>query len=95
MLGGFAYTDGIRWPIPQQEVPAVAKQLRRHATVEVLKPIKLARAPITVRGFDTSGKFVCRLEINGAGVDVFAGEKGGKLICRLNWEGFLDALTAR
>lgn len=71
----------------------MTKQSRRRATVAISKPMVLARAPLTIRGYSKSGKFVCRLEISGAGVKMHAGGKGGKWICNLTWEGLVANLS--
>jgi hypothetical protein len=46
-------------------------------------------------GYDKEEKFVCRLEINAAGIAVFSGEKGGKKLCDLNWERLVQKLSRR
>lgn len=62
------------------------KQRRRSSYLNVPVTIELARTPITIWGYDKAGKFVCRLEINGAGVEVFAGGKAGKHLGNMTWE---------
>ena len=49
--------------------------------------------PVKVWGYDKKGKFVCRVEINGAGVAVYGGTKGQKRVADLTWEGFVKRLA--
>jgi hypothetical protein len=56
--------------------------------------IDLNKAGLEIKGYGTTGDFVCRLEINGAGVKVFAGEKGVKTIAEANWEQLVEKLSA-
>ena len=54
--------------------------------------VELTRAGLLVRGYDGLGKFVCRLKINSAGIQVFTGEKGGRQIAYANWEELVKKL---
>lgn len=69
-------------------------EVKRSATLEIRDPqfLGIGRAVI-IRGYDPSGKFVCRLEISNAGLEVFTGEKGGKCLCKLTWEGLVNTLN--
>lgn len=71
----------------------MAKQKRRSTTVQIKKQIEIERARLVVRGYDKKGDFVCRLEISNAGIEAFAGEKGGRQLCNLNWEAVRNALA--
>jgi hypothetical protein len=55
--------------------------------------LRLDKKRIKIWGYDKSEKFVCRLEINAAGVEVFAGERGGKSLCNLTWESLVVQLS--
>ena len=48
--------------------------------------IEISKKPIYVYGYSKSGEFVCRLEINSAGIAVYAGTKGRKRLGDLSWE---------
>lgn len=48
--------------------------------------IEIGKRPIYVWGYSKSGEFVCRLEINAAGIAVYAGTKGRKKLGDLSWE---------
>jgi len=48
--------------------------------------IEIGKRPIYVWGYSKSGEFVCRWEINAAGIAVFAGKKGRKKLEDLSWE---------
>jgi hypothetical protein len=54
-------------------------------------PLGIGKA-VTIWGYGKAGQFVCRLEISSAGIDVYSGPKGKKLLQKLNWEGVVDAL---
>ncbi len=70
------------------------KQLKRRRRSYLFTPItQLGIKPVIIWGYDTSEKFVCRLEINGAGAAVFSGEKGGEKLCNASWEKLVAALS--
>lgn len=54
--------------------------------------IELGKKPIYVWGYDKSEDFVCRLEINAAGIAVFTGKKGQKKLRDLTWEELITDL---
>lgn len=54
--------------------------------------IQLGVRGLTVWGYSTKRKFVCRLWVNSAGVTVYSGTKGNKRIANLTWEGLVAKL---
>jgi len=48
--------------------------------------IPLGKRGLDVYGYGRTGKFVCRVEINAAGMALYTGKKGRKLIINLSWE---------
>ena len=69
-------------------------ELKRSSYLYLRDSVSLGKGrAVTIWGYDTSGKFVCRLEVSNAGVAVFSGEKGGKRLCNLTWEGFVNTLA--
>jgi hypothetical protein len=54
--------------------------------------IHLTKKPIKVWGYSQSDKFVCRLEINSAGLAIYSGKTGGKTLCDWNWEKLVKKL---
>ena len=72
----------------------MAKQHRRSSYISLPGNIELQRSPVVVWGYDKSDKFVCRLEISGAGIAVYAGEKGGKMLSNATWEKLVKILDA-
>jgi hypothetical protein len=48
--------------------------------------VHLRKKPIKIWGYDKSDKFVCRLEINAAGLEVFSSKNGAKMLCNWTWE---------
>jgi hypothetical protein len=69
------------------------KQHRRSSYLHVPQVIALERSPIMIWGYDPSGEFVCRLEINGAGIAVYSGKKGGKQLLNVTWERLVEDLS--
>jgi len=47
---------------------------------------------VRVWGYGKKGKFVCRVELNSAGLAVFSGTKGQKKIANVTWEGLVKRL---
>jgi len=47
---------------------------------------------VRVWGYGKKGKFVCRVELNSAGLAVFSGTKGQKKIANVTWEGLIKRL---
>lgn len=47
---------------------------------------ELGVKPIRFWAYDKRGKFVCRVELNSAGVAVFSGVKGKRRIADMGWE---------
>lgn len=68
------------------------KPTRRSSYFEIPSGFELARSPITIWGYDQSQKIVCRLEINGAGIAVYSGPKGKKMLLNDTWERFVQDL---
>jgi hypothetical protein len=55
--------------------------------------MRLGNKPIKIWGYDKAHKFVCRLEVSRAGIEVFAGERGGKKLCDDSWQRFVKRLS--
>ena len=55
--------------------------------------LQLGKRPIKIWGYDKSEDFVCRLEINSAGVAIFSGGRGGKKLGDYSWERLVRKLT--
>jgi hypothetical protein len=71
----------------------VKKQKRRSSYLKLPKPIELQVSPVVVWGYNGDGEFVCRLEINSAGIAIIAGTKGRKTLRNLTWERLVKDLT--
>ena len=72
----------------------IMKKRRRRTSYLATPWLPLKNSPVIIYGYDKSGKFVCRLEINAAGVAVFAGEKGNKPIANHSWERLVGVLES-
>ena len=62
------------------------KKIKKRSSYLSARNIHLGKKPIIIWGYDQSDTFVCRLEINAAGLEVFSGVTGGKRLCDWNWE---------
>ena len=72
----------------------MAESKRRSSSLFMRDQVYLGKGrAVTIRGYDTDGKFVCRLEISSAGLAVIAGGKGGKTLCNLTWERLVAKLS--
>jgi hypothetical protein len=61
--------------------------LRYDATIEV------GRTPVTVWGYDKRGRFVCRVKLTAAGIEVKAGKLGTRKIADVTWERLVERLA--
>jgi len=59
------------------------KRKRRSSYLNVRDATLGKGRAVTIWGHGLSGEFVCRLEVSSAGVDVYSGAKGQKLVCKL------------
>jgi len=57
--------------------------------------VELGIKPAFVWGYGRSGKFVCRVEINSAGIAVYSGRKGTKRLGNMSWQGLVKRLDTR
>ncbi len=62
--------------------------MKRSSYLKHDETIELGKRGLTVWAYGRTGKYVCRVEINAAGVKVCAGKKGGKTLANLSWEKF-------
>lgn len=67
--------------------------MKRSSYLKYDEVVSLGRRGLTVWGYDKTGVFVCRVEINGAGLAIYSGTKGRKKIANANWERLVMKLT--
>ena len=48
--------------------------------------------PVFVWGYGGSGWFVCRVEVNSAGIAVYSGKKGTRRLANVSWDGLVERL---
>jgi hypothetical protein len=65
---------------------------RKRSSYLSARDLQLGKRPIKIWGYDKSEDFVCRLEINAAGVEVFSGGRGGKKLGNYSWEQLVTKL---
>jgi hypothetical protein len=69
-------------------------KVKRSSTMQYPGYIDLGVGPsVRVRGYNKKGKFVCRVELNTAGLAVYTGTKGLKRIANVTWEKLVERLT--
>jgi hypothetical protein len=71
------------------------KEQQLHSSFLSARWLELGRRPIYVFGYSKTGKFVCRLEINAAGIAVYTGTKRRKKLCDKSWEGLVKNLAEK
>jgi hypothetical protein len=67
---------------------------RKRSSYLSARDLRLGKREIKIWGYDKSERFVCRLEINAAGLAMFSGQKGGRKVCDLSWESLVEKLDA-
>lgn len=55
---------------------------------------KSRASTLNVWGYEKGEDFTCRLEISRAGIAVYTGRKGNKLLDDFSWKGFIERLEA-
>jgi len=55
--------------------------------------IELGKRGLKLWAYGKTGKYVCRVEINAAGIAVYTGKKGGKRLADVNWENLVKRLS--
>ena len=56
--------------------------------------IELGKRGIQIWCYGKTRRYVCRLEVNAAGLAVYTGKTGKKLIADVSWERLIEKLTA-
>lgn len=69
--------------------------MKRSSYLKYDEIISLGKRGLTVWGYDKSEKFVCRVEINAAGLALFSGAKGRKRIANVSWERLVSEFSAK
>jgi len=69
--------------------------MKRSAYIRHDAIVPLGKRPVFVWGYGKTGKFVCRVGINGAGLAVYAGTKGGKKLADVTWDGLVKKLRRK
>jgi hypothetical protein len=54
--------------------------------------VELKRTPLFVSGYNKAGNFVCRIGMSSAGLAVYAGTTGNKLLADVTWETLVKRL---
>jgi hypothetical protein len=71
-------------------------KLKRSSSMQYRGYVDLGMGPsVRIRGYDKKSKFVCRVELNSAGLALFSGTKGQKKIANVTWEQLVERLDQR
>ena len=68
--------------------------MKRSSYLKYDEGIQLGKRGLTVWGYGKTGKFACRVEINGAGIAIFTGPKGQKKLANVSWENVVTRLSS-
>ena len=60
--------------------------MKRSSYLKHDETIELGKRGLTIWGYNKRKKFVCRVEINAAGLALYSGNKGGKKLVDASWE---------
>jgi len=66
---------------------------RRSSYLRYNATIGIGHTPVTVWGYDKKGRFVCRVKLTAAGIEVKAGRLGTRKIADVTWEQLVDRLS--
>ena len=67
--------------------------MKRSSYLKYDEVVELGKRGLTIWAYGKTRKFVCRLEINAAGVAVFSGVKGKKRIANVSLEQLVGKLS--
>ena len=67
--------------------------MKRSSYLKYDEVVSLGKRGLTVWGYGPKGRFVCRVEINAAGLALYSGTKGKKRIANATWEGLVKRLS--
>jgi hypothetical protein len=69
--------------------------MKRSSYLKYDETVELGRRGLTVWAYGKKRKFACRVEINAAGMAVFAGSKGRKKLANVTWEKLVERLAKK
>jgi hypothetical protein len=69
--------------------------MKRSSYLEYAAVQSMGVKPLRVWAYNKKGKFVCRVEVNGAGIAVYGGKKGRRRVADVTWEKLLDRLDKK
>jgi hypothetical protein len=67
--------------------------MKRSTYLKYDEKIELGKRGLTVWAYRPKEKYVCRVQINAAGIAVYTGKKGGKRVADVNWESLVERLS--
>jgi hypothetical protein len=69
--------------------------MKRRSYLRYGAEVELGIKPAFIWGYGKKGKFVCRVEINSAGLAVYTGKKGTRRLGNMSWASLVKRLDNR
>lgn len=69
--------------------------MKRSSYLKYDEIIQLGKRGLKVWGYGKRQRFICRVEINAAGVAVYTGPKGRKKLANVSWEKLVELLSKK
>jgi hypothetical protein len=69
--------------------------MKRSSRIQYRGEIDLKQTPLKIWGYDSNDNFVCRLEINSAGLAIYTGPTGTQPLADLSWRKLVSSLARR
>lgn len=67
--------------------------MKRSSYMRYDEVVELGRRGLKIWAYGKNKKYVCRVEINAAGLALYAGKKGKRLLANCAWERLVEKLT--
>ncbi len=67
--------------------------MKRSSYLKYDETVELGKRGLTIWAYGRTGRYVCRVEINAAGIKVSSGKRGGKCLANVSWESFVKNFT--
>ena len=68
--------------------------MKRSSYMKYDEVVTLGKRGLKIWAYGRTRKFVCRVEINAAGIAVYSGVKGRRRLANATWEGLVKRLSA-
>jgi hypothetical protein len=69
--------------------------MKRSSYLKHDEVVELGKRGLTIWAYGKTNRYVCRLEINAAGLGIYSGKKGGKRLVNSTWEHLVQKLSGK